>query len=143
MVRSYHVALVAIALARASSAAPAAPASHVYAVAKFVDVREECSDMGGRHVTFELDETAHRPIHAGGHGDYAKPTGVYYVLDVSLKPVDVEGAGWCLDHMPKYAGEATRYMVAKDLGDARAKLADVRAHGWPAHWDAGATQTYP
>ncbi|HEY3808227.1 MAG TPA: hypothetical protein VGL61_36860 [Kofleriaceae bacterium] len=140
MVRSYHVALVAIALARASSAAPT---SHVYAVAKLVDVRDECSDMGGRHATFQLDETAHRAIHAGGHGDYTTPTGVYYVLDFSFTALVVDGAGWCLDHMPKYAGQATRYMVAKDQSDARAKLADVRAHGWPAHWDAGASQTYP
>jgi hypothetical protein len=139
MVRSYHVALVAIALGSAS----AAPARDRYAVAKLVDVTDECSDMGGTHATFRLDEPAQHAIHAGGHGSYVKPTGTYYVLDITYKPSYIHNPGWCLDRMPYYIGNATRYMVASDLADARAKLADVRAHGWPAKWDSGVSTSYP
>jgi len=112
---------------------------HTYAVVELRRTISECSNLGGTHYTFTVDEPGNprRLIHAGGHGasDLHLPSATYYVADVTLKQWPdpaVSNAGWCLDDMPAYSGEAMRFVPARDLSDARMRLVEIVRWGWPA-----------
>jgi hypothetical protein len=127
----------------AGAYAPAAPATPstdepTYAVVRLAHTTIECSNLGGVHYSFAVDEPGvPRVLHSGDHGelnlDLADDT--YYVAEVSWGngPVPTDGdAGWCLDGLPPYSGEVLRFQPAHDLADARRQLAAIQRDGWPA-----------
>jgi hypothetical protein len=129
----------------AGTRAPVPPAKpltaadgRTYAVVELKRTIGECSNLGGTHYSFAVDESGvPRMIHAGGHGapDLHLANDTYYVAEVMLKdrpdpPED--DAGWCLADLPAYSGEALRFVPARDLADARVRLAAIRRDGLPA-----------
>ena len=110
------------------------PAGHAYAVLKLIDVRDEDTDAGGKHYTFVIDEPTQRLIHAGGHAIWTQLPGTYFVGDIELgTPSIPRGIGNGFHELPHdYAGEATRFVAARDLAAARQLLRLIRATGWPA-----------
>jgi hypothetical protein len=119
---------------------PIVGADHrIYAVARLVANVEECSNLGGEHDTLEIDEPAHRLIHAGGHGDHLVggtsmygvvpgPERYYIAVLDRFGPVDIADPGWCLRDLPHYSGHAVRLVPARDRADAQRRLAEVAAH---------------
>jgi acetylornithine deacetylase/succinyl-diaminopimelate desuccinylase-like protein len=112
---------------------------HTYAVVKLVGSAEECSGAGGTHYTLEVDESAKRILHGGGHASYgelarrdSEPKGYYeyYVAEVTVEGhagLSSSNPGWCIEHLPPYFGRASHFVAATDLADARAKLAALTA----------------
>src|SRR5258706_2449810 len=110
------------------------PDGRTYAVVHLIANAEECSNLGGEHDTLELDEPAHRLIHAGGHGEHlvggatsygmsAVPDRYYIAVLDQFGPVEIRDPGWCLDHLPHYDGHAQVLLPARDRADARSRLA--------------------
>jgi hypothetical protein len=122
---------------------------HMYAVVRLVAVRDDQSNMGGLHYTFEIDEPGdrHRLVHGGRHGQLLMPDGTlpevtmgrapvrpndYYVADLILfaKPIAGHEVGGQLAHgLPDYNGDAYRYAHAHDVRDARCRLAHLATLG--------------
>ena len=103
----------------------------MYAVVKLVNRTEECSNAGGEHDTFALDEAKPRMLHAGGHMEHLKLDATYYVAEVTFGDNQPRDPGWCLDQLPRYAGEVVRFEPAADSAAARKRLAEVVKHGMP------------
>ena len=121
---------------------PSPPGPHeITAVVRIAGETEECSNLGGRHYTLEIDESAHRIVHFGGHGQLpidgsswpaieANPRERYYVAKVRFDPFTLADGGWCLPPT-HYAGSALAMRPATDLADARAQLAIEYGRLWP------------
>lgn len=116
-----------------------------HAVVQIVGEQEECSNLGGRHYTLEIDEPARRRVHFGGHGQATidgfytatddvvsaarvKPEHRYYVAKIQFETFDETDWNWCVDRA-RFAGVARDLEPATGLAEARAKLAIE--YGWP------------
>ncbi len=102
--------------------------------------------MGGEHYVFEIDGER-RLVHGGGHGEYPRllpqfgaPTTRWFVAEVIMVPprsADADGnpdssrAGWCLDRLPPFEGQALRLVPAAGRDDAQRLLATITATGLP------------
>ena len=120
----------------------------LYAVVELDFRVTECSNLGGHHYTFRIDDGTARIAHGGGHGVWRDlGSGLeakrdYYVAELIETPrvdedhdcvPDSSRAGWCLDMLPRdYSAEVVRLIPAKDRADAHRMLADVQRDGMSA-----------
>lgn len=116
-----------------------------HAVVRIAGEQEECSNLGGRHYAFEVDEPAHRRVQFGGHGQapidafytatddvvsaaHVKPEHRYYVARIRFEPFDEADQGWCIAGS-HFDGVVLDLEPATGLAEARAQLAIE--YGWP------------
>ena len=117
-----------------ASAEDAIRASCTVALARVSRLDEECSGLGGTHVTFAVIEVgrgaAVTVLSHGGHGYFAGQTGPravgeYFVVGVdplgSLTPRPDNGA-WCITGLPAVDGEAHTLLRATSEADARSRM---------------------
>lgn len=89
-------------------------------------VDEECSGLGGAHVTLAFEEGCRDPggpIHVGGHGCSEK----WNVGDLVVAAFDdtavAPRADWCLDAMPTSVGTARAFVLVSSRDDGVKLLA--------------------
>jgi hypothetical protein len=102
----------------------------VAAIVRVARIDEECSNLGGSHITFDVVEptTPLRVVLLGGHGFRATGVSVGDLFVAGIAPgnvVDDVGRGWCVD---AHAGHGTVVAAqpADSLDDARATLRRLR-----------------
>ncbi len=89
-------------------------AAHAVGVYTVLQTDEECSGLGGTHVTMELQaacvmNTAPKLVHWGGHGCHtARAFRKGDVHVVAFEPADLPDPtpGWCTDALPKSTAKA-------------------------------------
>lgn len=98
----------------------------------------ECSNLGGEHDVFQVDERGDgggrpppRVVLGGGHGQWTRlvpgvgpisSPGPAYIGEISWGAAPPDDAGWCLDSLPPAAGRVRNLKAAHDLESARAAL---------------------
>jgi hypothetical protein len=115
-----------------------------YAVVQLRRHDSECSNAGGEHYQFEIDEPARaakRVAHGGGHGvqlDLVSRRGHYFVAELMVSaPCDGSYCDpgttldtWCIQPRT-FDAEILRLLPAHDLESARQALAIVAERGLP------------
>jgi hypothetical protein len=117
-----------------ASAEDAIRASCTVAVVQVSRLDEECSGLGGTHVTFTVIAvgrgTPVTVLSHGGHGYFAGTTGPRAVGEYFVVGVDAFGrliarpdnGGWCITGLPDVDGHAHTLLRASSEADARTKM---------------------